>query len=236
MLGNAPTLTPKQVATQLIANATRATLTNLPAGTTNALLYQQPASSNSFSLSAEAEADSSAIDSDITANDSSVVAYEEDPGVPEPPTTTAPPTITAPAEPTAPAAPTAPAVPAVSPAQPTSEVPVEAVAATEPPTPTTSSPVMAVSSAPQFTSAMTKISIGKITKVGKHLRVTVKAPKGSKVSLYRNGKLVGKGAKKVFLVPVSKVKKQNFTAVISVAGAFVSSASVSLPVRSTSVR
>jgi hypothetical protein len=83
---------------------------------------------------------------------------------------------------------------------------------------------------------MTKISIGKITKVGKHLRVTVKAPKGSKVSLYRNGKLVGKGAKKVFLIPVSKVKKQNFTAVISIAEAFVSSASVSLPVRSTSVR
>jgi hypothetical protein len=227
MLGIAPTLTPAQVVTQLVANATRATLTNLPASTTNALLYQQPASSNSFSLSAEAEADSSAIDSDITANDSSVVAYEEDPGVPEPPTTTAPPTITAPAEPTAPAAPTAPAVPAVSPAQPTSEVPVEAVAIPTP-TPTTSSPVTSVSSAPQFTSAMTKISIGKITKVGKHLRVTVKAPKGSKVSLYRNGKLVGKGAKKVFLVPVSKVKKQNFTAVISVAGAFVSSASVSL--------
>jgi hypothetical protein len=223
-LGIAPTLTPAQVATQLVANSTRATFTNLPSATTNALLYQQPASSNSFSLAAEV--DSSAVDSDITANDSSVVAYEEDPGVPEPPTTTAPPTITAPAAP-APVAPTAPAVPAVSPAQPTSEVPVEAVA-TPTPTPTTSSPVTSVSSAPQFTSAMTKISIGKITKVGKHLRVTVKAPKGSKVSLYRNGKLVGKGAKKVFLVPVSKVKKQNFTAVISVAGAFVSSASVSL--------
>jgi subtilisin family serine protease len=246
MLGSAPTMTPAQVAAQLAATATKTTISRLPSGTTNALLYQQPASSNSFSLSAEAEADSSAIDSDITANDSSVVAYEEDPGVPEPPTTTAPPTITAPAEPAAPAAPapaapTAPAVPAVSPAQPTSEVPVDAVAIPTPiptptPTPTTSSPVMAVSSAPQFTSAMTKISIGKITKVGKHLRVTVKAPKGSKVSLYRNGKLVGKGAKKVFLVPVSKVKKQNFTAVISVAGAFVSSASVALPVRSTSVR
>jgi subtilisin family serine protease len=235
MLGSAPTMTPAQVAAQLAATATKTTISRLPSGTTNALLYQQPASSNSFSLSAEAEADSSAIDSDITANDSSVVAYEEDPGVPEPPTTTAPPTITAPAEPTAPAAPTAPAVPAVSPAQPTSEVPVEAVAIPTP-TPTTSSPVTSVSSAPQFTSAMTKISIGKITKVGKHLRVTVKAPKGSKVSLYRNGKLVGKGTKKVFLVPVSKVKKQNFTAVISVAGAFVSSASVSLPVRSTSVR
>ena len=93
-----------------------------------------------------------------------------------------------------------------------------------------------MASAPLRTSAMTKISIGKITKVGKQLRVTVNAPKGSKVSLYRNGKLVGKGAKKFFMVPVSKVKKQNFTAVISVAGAFVSSASVSLPVRSASLR
>jgi hypothetical protein len=83
---------------------------------------------------------------------------------------------------------------------------------------------------------MTNVSIGKITKVGKQLRVTVNAPKGSKVSLYRNGKLVGKGVKKFFMVPVSKVKKQSFTAVISVAGAFVSSASVSLSVRSASLR
>jgi len=83
---------------------------------------------------------------------------------------------------------------------------------------------------------MTNVSIGKITKVGKQLRVTVHAPKGSNVSLYRNGKLVGKGVKKVFMVPVSKVKKQSFTAVISIAGAFVSSASVSLPLRSASLR
>jgi subtilisin family serine protease len=263
MLGNAPTMTPTQVATQLVATATKTTIAALPTGTTNALLYQQPASSNSFSLATEV--DSSAVASDITANDSSVVTYEEDPGVPEPPTTTVPsttvpattvppatvppatvppatvpPTVDAtptpsPVEPIAPAKPT-PAVPTASPAQPTREVPVEAVAATEPPAPTTSSPVTSVLSAPLFTSAMTKISIGKITKVGKQLRVTVNAPKGSKVSLYRNGKLVGKGVKKVFMVPVSKVKKQNFTAVISIAGAFVSSASVSLPVRSASVR
>jgi hypothetical protein len=90
--------------------------------------------------------------------------------------------------------------------------------------------------APMRTNAMTNIAIGKITKVGKQLRVTVNAPKGSKVSLYRNGKLVGKGVKKFFMVPVSKVKKQNFTAVISIAGAYVSSASVSLPVRATSLR
>jgi hypothetical protein len=247
MLGNAPTMTPAQVATQLVATATKTTIAALPTGTTNALLYQQPASSNSFSLATEV--DSSAVVSDITANDSSVVTYEEDPGVPEPPSTTVPsttvpPTVDAtpapaptPVEPIAPAKPTpTPAVPTASPAQPTREVPVEAVATTEPPAPTTSSPVTSVLSAPLFTSAMTKISIGKITKVGRQLRVTVNAPKGSKVSLYRNGKLVGKGVKKVFMVPESKVKKQNFTAVISIAGAFVSSTSVSLPIRSASVR
>jgi hypothetical protein len=184
MLGNAPTLTPTQVVTQLVATATKAALTGLPAGTTNALLYQQPASANSFSLSEQV--DSSAVISDITADDSSVVDYEEDPGVPQ--------------------------LPVVS-------APSKAI------DPVISSPVV---SAPQRTSAMTNVSIGKITKVGKQLRVTVNAPKGSKISLYRNGKLVGKGVKKFFMVPVSKVKKQSFTAVMTVGGAFVSSASVSL--------
>jgi subtilisin family serine protease len=216
MLGNAPTLTPAQVATQLIANATRATLTNLPSGTTNALLYQQPASSNSFSLSVEL--DSTAVVSDITADDSSIVDYEEDPGIPQQPTVPVPVKSNDPIAPSPVAQ--APSTPAV-PLRPTNDAPVEVVA----PPPSASSQV---SSAPMRTSAMTKIAIGKITKVGKQLRVTVNAPKGSKVSLYRNGKLVGKGVKKFFMVPVSKVKKQSFTAVISVAGAFVSSASVSL--------
>ncbi len=214
MLGNAPTMTPAQVATQLLANATDATLTNLPSNTTNALLYQQPASANSFSLSAEV--DSSALVTDITADDSSVVAYDEDPGLPEAPAQPLPPKVNDPVTPS-----------------PVVTAPVETEATSAP---TTSSQVSSVASAPLRTSAMTNISIGKITKVGKQLRVTVNAPKGSKVSLYRNGKLVGKGVKKFFMVPVSKVKKQNFTAVISVAGAFVSSASVSLPARTASLR
>ncbi|MCX6515445.1 MAG: S8 family serine peptidase [Actinobacteria bacterium] len=231
MLGNAPTLTPAQVATQLVATATKATLTNLPTGTTNSLLYQQPASANSFSLSAEV--DSSATTTDITADDSSVVAYEEDPGVPQQPTVTVPPKANDPVTPLpvveAPAKPATPAAPA-------RDTSVDAVVM--PPTP---SQRMSVSSAPEpaaplFTSAMTKISIGKITRVGKRLRVFVNTPKGSNVSLYRNGKLVGNGVKKVFMVPVSKVKKQSFTAVISIAGAFVSSTSVSLSARAASQR
>jgi len=207
MLGNAPTMTPAQVATQLIANATDATLTNLPVGTTNDLLYQQPASANSFSLSAEV--DISAVVSDSTADDSSVVVYEEDPGIPQQTAVSVPPKAIGPVTPS----------PAVT-------APVEVVAT--PPSISISSQMSSVASAPQPTSAMTKISIGKITKVGKLLRVAVNAPKGSKISLYRNGKLVGKGVKKFFMVPISKIKKQSFTAVISVAGAFVSSASVSL--------
>ena len=210
MLGNAPTLTPAQVATQLVATATKATLTGLPAGTTNALLYQQPASANSFSLSAEV--DSSETITDDTEDDSSIVEYEIDPGVPLPPTTTLPPK----------------AIDVVTPS------PVSTPA--KPLTPTVPGQGVPVVSAPEPASSMTKVSIGKITKVGKQLRVTVNAPKGSNVSLYRNGKLVGKGVKRVFLVPVSVAKKQSFTAVISVAGAFVSSPTVLLPVRSASQR
>ena len=233
ILGNAPTMTPAQVATQLVATATRTTLTGLPAGTTNALLYQQPASANSFSLSAEV--DSSATVTDITADDSSIVDYEEDPGVPQQPAVTVPPKANDPVTPSpvveAPATPAKPAAPA-TPATPTRDTPIVV--------PPVSSQMSSISSAPVAaplqTSAMTNVSIGKITKVGKQLRVTVNAPKGSNVSLYRNGKLVGKGVKKVFMVPVSKVKKQSFTAVISIAGAFVSSASVSLPLRSASLR
>ena len=219
MLGNAPTLTPAQVATQLVATATKSTLTGLPTGTTNTLLYQQPASANSFSLSAEIDGSATVID--ITADDSSIAVYEEDPGVPQPPVVTVPPKTNDGAA-SAPVGnkPVVPAAPLVG------GTPVETVA-TAPSVPL---------AAPMRTSVLTNISIGKITKVGKQLRVTVNAPKGSKVSLYRNGKLVGKGVKKFFMVPVSKVKKQNFTAVISVAGAFVSSASVSLPVRSASLR
>jgi subtilisin family serine protease len=71
MLGNAPTLTPAQVATQLVATATKSTLTGLPTGTTNTLLYQQPASANSFSLSVDV--DSSSMVADITADASSIV-------------------------------------------------------------------------------------------------------------------------------------------------------------------
>jgi hypothetical protein len=219
MLGNAPTLTPAQVATQLVATATKSTLTGLPTATTNTLLYQQPASANSFSLSGEIDGSATVID--ITADDSSIAVYEEDPGVPQSPVVTvAPKTNDGAASTPVGNKPVVPAVPLIS------GTPVGTVA-TAP-----SAPL----AAPMRTSAMTNISIGKITKVGKQLRVTVNAPKGSKVSLYRNGKLVGKGVKKFFMVPVSKVKKQNFTAVISVAGAFVSSASVSLPVRSASLR
>ena len=211
MLGHAPTMTPTQVATQLLANATDDTLTNLPSGTVNSLLYQQPASANSFSLSAEV--DSSALVSDTTADDSSVVEYEEDLGLSQQTAVSVPPK----------------ADDQVTPS-PVVAAPVETMA------PSTSSQMSSVASAPLRTSAMTRISIGKITQAGKQLRVAVNAPKGSKVSLYRNGKLVGKGVKKFFMVPISKVKKQSFIAVISVAGAFVSSASVSLPVRSSSLR
>jgi len=158
-----------------------------------------------------AEVDSSAVASDTTADDSSFVEYEEDPGIPQQTAVSVP-------------------VKAVdSPAPtPVNDTPATRPTSDAPVTPVTPVQMSSISAAPLRTSAMTNISIGKITKVGKQLRVAVNAPLGSKISLYRNGKLVGKGVKKFFMVPISKVKKQSFTAVISVAGAFVSSASVSL--------
>jgi hypothetical protein len=166
-----------------------------------------------------AEVDSSAIASDTTADDSSFVEYEEDPGIPQQPVVTVPVKV----------------VDSPAPA-PANDTPTTRPNSDAPVTPLTPIQMSSISAAPSRTSAMTNISIGKITKVGKQLRVSVNAPKGSKISLYRNGKLVGKGVKLFFLVPVSAVKKQSFTAVISIAGAFVSSASVSLSVRTASKR
>jgi hypothetical protein len=45
------------------------------------------------------------------------------------------------------------------------------------------------------------VSVKSVTKVGKKLRVVVTAPKGAKVKIFRNGKLVAQGAKTTFVVP-----------------------------------
>ena len=230
-LGNSPSLTPAQVISQLTSNATQNAVTGIDTSTVNALLYQQPASANSFSFDNEIGKNSDG--ADTNASDSSTVEYEEDPGVA---TTTN--TVTTPTEPqnssgATPATPTDPHVSIVAtPATPDNP---EAQPALLTPGLMGHSVQSAAPSSLRSV-AVSAVVIKKITRVGKNLRIAITAPKGAQVKLYRNGKLVGKGVKSVFVVPVSVVKKQRFTAVVSIAGALVSSASVALPIRSASLR
>jgi subtilisin family serine protease len=80
------------------------------------------------------------------------------------------------------------------------------------------------------------ITLKSVTKVGKKFRVVVEAPKKSVVKIFRNGKLVAKGAKTVFLVTGSTAKPLRFHAVTSLNGAQVVSNSVVFVLRSSSRR
>ena len=80
------------------------------------------------------------------------------------------------------------------------------------------------------------ISLKSVTKVGKKLRVVVDAPKKSVVKIFRNGKLVAKGTKSIFLVSGSTAKPVKFHAVTTLNGAQVVSNSVVYLHRSSSRR
>jgi TATA-box binding protein (TBP) (component of TFIID and TFIIIB) len=75
-----------------------------------------------------------------------------------------------------------------------------------------------------------------VTKVGKKFRVVVSAPKGAMVKIFRNGKLVAKGAKSTFLVPSTTAKSVRFHAVTSISGAHVVSNSVAVVTRTSTRR
>jgi subtilisin family serine protease len=80
------------------------------------------------------------------------------------------------------------------------------------------------------------VSVKSVTKVGKKLRVVVTAPKGAKVKIFRNGKLVAQGAKTTFVVPSTTAKSVRFHAVTSISGAHVVSDSVVFATRTASRR
>ncbi|NBR00134.1 MAG: hypothetical protein EBT97_06695 [Actinobacteria bacterium] len=89
----------------------------------------------------------------------------------------------APATPSSPSAPAAPSAPVVSPAPPA-----------------------AASSQPSSI-----VRVMKVVRAGKNFRVTVAVPRGVSVRVYRNGKLVAQGAKRLFVVPNGGLKKARFT-------------------------
>ena len=78
------------------------------------------------------------------------------------------------------------------------------------------------------------VTVKSVARVGKNYRVTVAAPTGALITLYRNGKKVAMSKNTRFLVPVGKISGSRFHAMITVSGARVMSASVSYAVHSAS--
>ena len=79
------------------------------------------------------------------------------------------------------------------------------------------------------------VAITKVKRVGQKFQVTVSAPRGAVVALYRNGKLVSKAAKSKFVVRSAKGKKKNkLHAVVVIDGTIVSSQSVTFSARAKS--
>jgi subtilisin family serine protease len=95
------------------------------------------------------------------------------------------PAVQQPAAPAAPASPAAPSSPVAAPAAPSA-------GSTQP---------------------SSIVRVMKVVRAGKNFRVTVAVPRGVTVSLYRNGKLVAKGAKRQFVVPTGGLTKARFTVV-----------------------
>ena len=80
------------------------------------------------------------------------------------------------------------------------------------------------------------VSVKSVTKVGTKFRVVVTAPKGAKVKVFRNGKLVANGAKTTFVIPSTTAKSARFHATTSIGGAHVVSNSVVFVTRTASRR
>ena len=57
------------------------------------------------------------------------------------------------------------------------------------------------------------VRVTKVVRSGKNFRVSVAVPRGVTVSLYRNGTLVAKGSKRLFVVPTGGLKRARFTVV-----------------------
>lgn len=192
ILGNNRALTPAQVAGVLGADATRGVVTGVGTSTVNALLYETPATTNSFNFFDDANTNNSSYDN---GSDYSSIDYGNDPGVlPDP-------------------------------------------AVSKPATPKTddSSNSGGKSGAPVHKPAKkTGVAVKSVARVGKNYRVTVAAPTGALITLYRNGKKVAMSKSTRFLVPVGKISSSSFHAMITVSGARVVSASVSYVVHTAS--
>ena len=69
--------------------------------------------------------------------------------------------------------------------------------------------------APRAVDATPNVPVGaarivNVKRTGKFFRVTVSAPAGTRVALFRNGVRVASGVKRVFIVPVGRLKAPRF--------------------------
>lgn len=93
---------------------------------------------------------------------------------------------------------------------------------TQPTQPVNAGPTAPVVAPPAVGSTAT-VRVRSIKRVGRYFRVTVSAPRGAKVTLYRNGRKVASGTKKVYRVRATSTKKVRFHLVAKVDGARVKS-------------
>ncbi|MEY2966032.1 MAG: hypothetical protein RLY50_82 [Actinomycetota bacterium] len=204
VLSGSPTLSPGEVSTAIVASATQGAVVGAGAGSPNALLFAQPAGTRAFQ-SANVPTDATA------ATDDSVFSVDYGSDIMESPLLATP--VVAP-------------TPVVNPTPGSVTAPVA--------TPPASAHPAGGSPAVAPAKGVVNVAIKKAVRRGKTLRVRVSAPKGSTVTLYRNGKKVASGKKSVFTVKVGRLKNHRFVAVARVGLTRVSSAS--LLVRTTAHR
>jgi hypothetical protein len=73
-------------------------------------------------------------------------------------------------------------------------------------------------------------------KVGNKFRISVAAPQGARVVLYRNGKQVASGMQTTFMVSIGRLKSAQFHAVAISGGSFLVTQKVTVGVRAQSTR
>jgi subtilisin family serine protease len=238
VVGNLPSLTPSQVAGQLLNDATKGVVSGVPSSTVNALLYQVVSSSvaNSDIVDDEPTSGSQTPSENIDVAESE---YSEE--LPPPPPDAEP--VVSPVVSPAPVSPPtedAPAAPVDVPAAAPFDVPVNnpvvsppVVSAPEVVSTQVVAPTAPVVKVPESRTSGRRadVTVKSAKRVGKFYRVQVSMPKGSKVTLFQNGRRVASGSTSVFRVRATSAKSVRFHAVAVVRGNVVMSKARTFSVR-----
>lgn len=102
------------------------------------------------------------------------------------------------------------------------EPPVVTPPPAQPAPPVSSQPPASVV-APPVVGSKAPVRVRSVRRIGRYFRVSIAAPRGAKVTLYRNGRKVASGTKKVYRVRATSSKKVRFHLVARVDGARVKS-------------